>query len=484
MTENIIAILKKFSIPDINGSFPVRFPFFRGIPLLFFVIIFLHSCAPKLETVEAPIEQPENFSFSGIEVIPDKWWISFDDPALNTVMDEALSGNLSLAANWQQYQAALAAVRVENSFLFPQVEASAGTSVRRPEFEFAENEDLEAGVSASYELDIWGRISSAVQAEEFRAKASFFDYQSVAMTLSAEISTTWYQLLTAKRQLELINEQIETNQNIVKLIRARFAGGQIRGVDILRQEQLLESTIDQRIFYETNVQLLQNQLSVLLGIPPQNEFDLPEGDLPEIPQLPETGLPLELIRRRPDVQQAFNLVLAADREMASAIRSRYPRITLAAAGIGTGSYNNLFQNWVYTLAGDLVAPLIYGGRIKAEVDRAEALKFQSLYQYGQVVLIAFREVEDALIREKKQEERLEVLERRLELAEKTNRQLRIEFLNGMSDYLDVLLSLDQEQQLQRELIEAYQEQLEIRISLYRALAGGFETEEVIGREPN
>lgn len=447
-------------------------------------VFLLNSCAPKMDTVEAPIENPENFSYSGIEVIPDKWWTSFDDPALNSVMDEALSGNLELAANWQQYRAALASVRIENSALFPQVDANVETLIRRPQFEFAENGDLEAGISASYELDIWGRISSGVQAEEFRAKASFFDYQSVAMTLSAEISATWYQLLTAQKQLELVNKQIETNQNIVKLIRARFAGGQVRGVDILRQEQLLQSTIDQRIFFETNVQLLQNELAVLLGIPPQNDIDLPEGDLPQIPPLPEIGLPLELIRRRPDVQQAYNLVLAADREMASAVRSKYPRISLAAAGIGTGSYESLFQNWVYSLAGDLVAPLIYGGRLNAEVDRTEALKSQSLYQYGQVVLVAFREVEDALVREKKQEERLEVLERRLDLAEKTNGQLRIEFLNGMTDYLDVLLSLDQEQQLQRELIEAYQDQLEIRISLYRALAGGFETEQVAGREQN
>lgn len=482
MTENNKVILKKSFFRTKYWSYSLRFPLKLWIPLLFFGNILLYSCAPKLDIPEAPIEQPENFSYSGIDIIPDKWWVSFEDPALNNIMDEALSGNLGLAANWQQYQSALASARIEKSFLFPQVEATVGSLIRRPEFEFAENEDLEGGLSASYELDIWGRISSAVQAEKFRAKASFFDYQSIAMTLSAEITTTWYQLLTAQKQLELIREQIETNQNIVKLIRARFAGGQIRAVDILRQEQLLQSTIDQRISFETNVQLLQNQLTVLLGIPPQNEFEFPEGTLPEIPSLPETGLPLELIRRRPDVQVAYNLVLAADREMASAVRSKYPRITLGAAGLGTGSYDALFQNWVYTLAGDIVAPLIYGGRIRAEVDRTEALKLQSLYEYGQVVLVAFREVEDALIREQKQGERLEVLKKRLELANKTNGQLRIEFLNGMSDYLDVLLSLDQEQQLQRELIDAYQDQLENRISLYRALAGGFETEQVIGGE--
>lgn len=148
------------------------------------------------------------------------------------------------------------------------------------------------------------------------------------MTLSAEISATWFQLLTLKKQLELTNQQIETNENIIRLIRARFTSGQIRAVDILRQEQLLESTRDQKIFFETQLELSNNRLAVLLGRPPQNQSITPEDNLPELPPLPETGLPLELIRRRPDVKQAYNLVLAADREMAQAIRSKYPRISL------------------------------------------------------------------------------------------------------------------------------------------------------------
>ena len=236
----------------------------------------------------------------------------------------------------------------------------------------------------------------------------------------------------------------------------------------------MESTRNEKIFYETEAMLLQHQLATLLGLPPQNISGLQGEQLPPLPPLPETGLPLELIRRRPDIQRAYNLLLATDRELAEAVRNRYPRLSVDLnAQLGSGSYNNLFQTWAYSLAGNLVTPLLYGGRLKAEVDLAEANKNQQLYRYGQEVLIAFREVEDALIREKKQEERLEVLQSQLELARKTNSQLQQEFLNGLSEYVDVLLSLDQEQQLQRDLIEARQVQLENRIALYRALAGGF-----------
>ncbi|SDL56042.1 efflux transporter, outer membrane factor (OMF) lipoprotein, NodT family [Salinimicrobium catena] len=439
----------------------------------------LGGCSKKLGEVQAPIEEPAAFSASGTAVLPDRWWTAFDDPVLNELVETALDSNLRLQANWQQFQAALAVVDRESSFLWPQAEVYAGASIDRPEQDFSSGEDLQIGVGASYEIDLWGRIRAGVQAEKFRAQATFLDHQAAAMTLSAETAITWYRLVTTAKQLELAEEQIEINQNIMKLIRNRFASGQVRAVDILRQEQLLESTRDQKIFYERQLQILENDLSVLLGKPPQNELDLPEKSLPKLPLLPDTGLPLELIRRRPDVRQAYNLVLAADRELAQAIRAKYPRLSLDVSGeFVSQSYNDLFRNWAYTLAGNLVAPVFYGGRLRAEAERTEAVKEQRLYEYGQTVLTSFREVENALIREIAQKQSIEVTERRLELAQKTNGQLRIEFLNGMSDYLDVLLGLDEEQQLQRDLLDAKQELLEIRIALYRSLAGGLEMPEI------
>jgi NodT family efflux transporter outer membrane factor (OMF) lipoprotein len=458
----------------------VKLPF--GIWLSLICLCTL-SCSPKLENIEAPIEEAQEFSYTGTEVIPEKWWTSFDDPVLNKLIDSALSENLNLSATWQQFMAAQAIVRREKSFLWPDIEFTARSGISRPEPDFVGGENFQAGLVAGYEIDLWGRIRAGIQAEKFRAQASFYDYQAAAMTLSAEIGATWFQLLTLKKQLELTNRQIETNENIIRLFRARFTGGQIRAVDILRQQQLLESTRNQKIFYETQLALLKNQLAVLLGRPPQNQYKIPENGLPELPPLPQTGLPLELIRRRPDVKQAYHLVLASDREMAQAIRSKYPRLSFdLSAQSRANNYGNLFQNWAYTLAGNLVAPLLYGGRLRAEVDRTEALKNQQLYLYGQTVLDAFREVENALIQEQKQKERIEVLERRMQLVQKTNKQLRVEYLNGLTEYLDVLLSLDQEQQLQRDILEARQTLLEYRITLYRALAGGFETERTDSQE--
>lgn len=427
--------------------------------------------------MQPPIGEPEEFSVSGTANIPEKWWTSFQDTTLNRLVDQALQANLNLKGNWQQFQASLAVLRAQKSFLWPDIQASARSAISRPEPDFAGGENLQVGLSAAYEIDLWGRIRSGVDADRFRSQASYYDFQAAAMTLSAETSIAWYQLVTARKQLRLVNEQIETNRNIIKLIRARFTSGQIRAVDILRQEQLLENTKEQKLIFETNIKILEHEIAVLLGRPPQNEMNMPGDSLPVLPALPETGLPLELIRRRPDVKQAYQLVLAADRDMAQAISNKYPRISLNLEGQArSNNYDALFQDWAYTLAGNIIAPLLYGGRLRAEVDRTEALKNQVLFEYGQTVLTSFQEVEDALIREQKQKERIEVLERRLELSRKTVRQLRIGFLNGLSNYLDVLLSLDQQQQLQRDLIAARQRILEIRISLYRALAGDFNFE--------
>ncbi|UJH92464.1 TolC family protein [Antarcticibacterium sp. 1MA-6-2] len=363
-----------------------------------------------MDTVAAPIEQPEEFSLTGTETLPEEWWTTFDDPTLDSIVGMAIDKNLDLAGSWEQFQAAEAVVRRENSQLFPAVDATARTAISRPQPDFAGGENTQIGLSASYELDLWGRIRSGIQAEKFRAEATFFDFQTAAMTVSAETAITWYQLVTARKQLLLVNEQIQTNNDIMRLIRARFTSGQIRAVDILRQEQLLESTRNEKVFYETEIELLENQLAVLLGRPPQNEEVAAGAFIPELPPLPQTGLPLELVRRRPDVKVAYNLVLAADREMAQAIRSKYPRLSFSLAGqMRSNNYSSLFQDWAYTLGADIVAPLLYWGRLRAEVDRTEAIKNQLLYQYGQTVLVAFREVEDALLRELKQKERIEIL---------------------------------------------------------------------------
>ena len=447
------------------------------------LVLLFFGCSPKFSNVALPIDGLEEFSYSGSSVLEDKWWTAFNDEQLNILIDSALQSNMNLAATWQQFLAAKAIVAREGADKWPQIGASAQSAINLPEPDFVGGENTQLGLSANYELDLWGRIRTAVQAEKFRSEASLYDYRTAAISLSAEIATTWYQLIAAKKQLQITLDQISTNEDIIKLIRTRFVGGQIRAVDILRQAQLLESTKEQQIIFETNVALLENQLAVLLGKQPQSNVAFETKDLPTLPDLPEIGIPLELIRRRPDIQQSYAILLAADRDMASAVRSKYPRISVSARGqLRSNSFQNLFDNWAYTLAGNILAPLFYGGQLSAEVDRTQAVKQQRLLEYGQTTLEAFQEVENGLIQELKQKQRVENIARQLELAQKSNRQLRVEFLNGFSPYLDVLIGLDAEQQLRRDYVVSQRQLILIRIALYRALAGGFETEREIDNQ--
>ncbi len=451
-----------------------------GLVLFGYVVTFLTGCSPKVTQATLPVEVSEPFSKTGTEEAPARWWTAFEDPQLNILVDTALQSNFNLEVAWHRLMAAQAVVDRESSSFFPTVEANLQGEISQPQraFEdFQQNRSFQIGLSSGYELDLWGRIRSSVQAERFRMHASRTDYQAAAITLSAEIVRTWYQLAEAKSQLALVEEQIETNQQVLVLIRNRFGSGQIRGVDILRQRQLLESTREQKTYVESRIQVLEHQLAVLRGRVPQEEIDYPDRQLPSLPPLPETGIPVELIQRRPDVQTAFNLLQAADQELAAAISNRYPRVSLSLSySTAVNDTDELFRDWAYSLAGNLLAPIFYGGELKAEMNRAEAVKQQRIYEYGQTVLLAFQEVEDALIQEEKQLESIQIIEEQIRLARQTIDQLRLEYLNGLSEYLDVLTALDQEQQLRRDLLTAKLTLLEYRIALYRALAGGFETE--------
>ncbi len=450
------------------------------LPLLLGLIaVGLLGCAGPPEAAN-PVESPSDFSASGTQEVPDRWWTTFENDRLNALVDSATASNFTLLTAWERLQAAQAVIDRESGALFPDLEANGQAQVTRSESDVESGERFSAGLQSAYELDLWGRVRSRVQAEQLRAEASLADYQAAALSLSAEVVRTWVQLAEARSQLRLVKEQIETNVTVLNLLENRFETGQIQRVDVLRQRQLVESTREQRAAVESRVQVLEHQLAVLLGRPPQAGVEAPPDSLPTLPPLPETGVPTDLVQRRPDVRSAFRRLQAADRDLAAAISDQYPRLTLSAsASTAAESARDLFQTWAYSFAGNLLAPLFRGGELRAEVDRTAAVKQQRLYEYGQTILTAFQEVEDALIQEQKQREQIQRIERQIELAQQSYEQLRLQYLNGTTNYLDVLTALDEVQQLRRDLLSARLTQVEDRIALYRALAGAFETK----REP-
>lgn len=435
----------------------------------------LTSCAPWSEDTSLPTEPPSSFSASGSAELPARWWRAFGDAELDRLVEEALRSNFDLATAWERLREAQAIADRESAERFPEIDAFAEAGVQRPER--ADSERLRLGLSAQYEVDLWGRLQSRSEAERYRAEASRADYHTAALSLSAEVTRTWYQLVEERRQIELVRDQIQTNEEVLELLETRLGTGQVRSVDILRQRQLLESTWEQKTLSEARVRVLEHQLAVLLGRAPQRGVDAARDRLPALPPLPAAGVPGELVRRRPDLRRAHRELLAADRDLAAAISNRFPRLTISASvATAEGGATSLFQDWILSLAGNLLAPLFDGGARAAEVERQRAVVQQRLHQYGQVALNAFREVEDALAQEEKQRERIQHLEEQLRLANKSYEQLQVEYFNGVGNYIDVLTALADQQQLRRDLLAAERELLEFRVALYRGLAGSFETD--------
>ena len=434
----------------------------------------LVGCANRKATRDFPTRPLLPFSASGQIEMPDRWWTAFDDPALNLQVDQALGGNFTLAVALQRLRAARALARREASDLFPDVDGIIDTDSI-----FGSGPDRTSiawGLDAAYQVDLWGQIQSRVEAERLRAEATHADYHAVALSLAAEVARTWFSLIEAHAQLELLDEQIETNRTGLKAQELRFGRGFVRSADVLRQRQLVESTLEQAVVVRARVEVLEHQLAVLLGQLPQAASYDPGAELPALPPLPDAGLPSELLMRRPDVRRDYLAFMAADRDLASAVSAQYPRISLTGSVINAAeSPETLFRDWFVSIGSQLIAPLLDGGQRRAEVDRTTAVVRQRFNEYGQTMLNAFREVEDNLARERYQIQRIERLNAQVSLAQQASEQLVKQYLIGDADYLDVLSAIQAQQRLQRETLSARLELILIRIGLYLALAGDFDT---------
>ena len=422
-------------------------------------------------------EFPESPPFSDAGELPQEicWWTSFADSELDSFVAKAFADNYTLEAALQRVFAARAIARREASDFFVDLNGLAGVSST-----FGPGSDqtiYRHGFDVAYQVDLWGEIESRVKAQEHRAASTCHDYRAVALTLSGDITSIWLSLIEAQAQIELLKVQIDTNRKGLVIQESRFALGLIRIADVLRQQQLLESTLEQAVLAESRLALLEHQLAVLLGEPPQlASFDL-GSVLPDLPPLPATGLPSDLILRRPDIRRDYLALCAADQDLAAAVSAQYPRLNLSASLTNIADDpSNLLRDWFATVGSQLIGPILDGGQRRAEVSRASAFKRQLFNNYSTTVLIAFQEVEDSLAQERFQIQRIEHLEEQVRLAGEASNQLRDQYLIGDAEYLDVLSAITGQQSLQRQLLSAQLELRLIRVSLYLALAGGFDPE--------
>lgn len=435
------------------------------------------GCLPVARTEPPPMTIPATFSAGGENVLTQRWWLSFNDPALERLMDRVLAGNLSLMAAGDRLDQAAAVAAKAGAERFPAVAfETSGARIWQDDNGARETRNsFSAGFTASYELDLWGRVRAAREAAGFDFLARAEDLKTAGITLSAQAADTWYSWLEQNGLQNLFEEQLETNRKILELVTLQFRTGQTGIGDVLQQRQLVEAGRGELALAVARTRVLGHQLDLLAGEVPGSHSVLAATEAVALPSLPATGVPAELLQRRPDVRSAWFLLQAADQRVAAAIADRFPKIGLSGRlETSAGQADDLFQNWLSSLAANLAGPLLDGGRRRAEVDRASAAAAEALHDYGQTVLVALREVEDALVRERQQSDYLASLDQQIKLAALAEDSLRDRYLQGAVDYQRVLTARLSLQSLQRRQLTARRELLGYRIDLCRALAGGWE----------
>lgn len=435
------------------------------------------GCYPATREPSPVISMPRAFSSGGAEDTPVAWWKTFADPSLDGLVETALGGNLDLRAAWDRLRRARAVVHAGRAGLLPSLTGtgSGGRSVTSPDRgDRVYATEYSLGLSASYELDLWGRVRSGYDAAALDAAARAEDVRAGAISLSGRVAATWYLIVELRRQLDLLDRQAETNRALVDLVTLKFRKGDVSATDVLQQRQVLERTRGRKEQTAARLDVAAHALAVLLGREPVAYRPPKDRGFPVIAGLPRTGVPADRLRDRPDIRAAALRVRAADTRTAAAIAEKYPRITITADGRTTAErIRDLLDNWMAEVVAAISAPLFDAGLREAEVERSRAAAAELLHRYSGVLLSALEEVENALAEESRRRDYLQSLERQLRLSDESMTQIRKNYMKGTTEYIRFLAALQSHQQLESTVIQARRELIDARIALYRSLGCGW-----------
>ena len=444
------------------------------LSLVALLLVLAGGCRVALEEPEVGVTIPEHFNAIGTAPLEAKWWETLEDDTLDGLIEQALAENFDLQTAWDRLVQAHAVARQSDSGLWPQanLDIDASRTRRDTDGDVTYGSLYSIGAAASYEVDLWSRLRATRRAAWLDARATRDALDTAAITLSATVAGTWYQLAEAQDLVRIAEDQIATNEQVLDLVVVQFRKGAASAADVLRQRQLVAATEATLIQAEENVALLQYTLSVLVGHPPAPAWQDVAIELPILPPMPSPGLPTDVLLRRPDVQLAYRQVQSADQRLAVAIANQYPRLSLAAsASTSATQVSDLFDDWLANIAGNLVQPLFDANLRKAEVQRQRAVVRERFHTWSQIILEALLDVEIALTQEKQQAQLFGNLTRQLDLARQTYDRIRESFMKGQIDYIRVLESLQSMQSLERQVVQARRLLIQRRIDLYRAIAG-------------
>ncbi|MBT8492261.1 MAG: efflux transporter outer membrane subunit, partial [Deltaproteobacteria bacterium] len=451
------------------------------------------SCSPHKVTNNPapPVEVADNYAAAdgSSKALPERWWRDFGDSRLDALIERTLEQNLQLEAAWARLQQAQQGARGARAGYYPSLDLSFSGQRQRFRSPFADAEGGDAGgaipetfdinqfngsLAAAYEVDIWRRVGNGARAAALDAQAARDAAEGLAITLAAQVADGYFDLAFHNARKELLLEQVKINETFLELTNLRFRQGLASALDIYQQQQLVINRKGQLELVEGAIVVTRNRLAVLLGRSPGKvELDAMK-QLPDMPELPGLGIPANLIERRPDVRAARSRVEAADYRVAVAVANKLPGLRLQGAlSIQNGEIEKLFDNILWQVLAAIAAPIFRGGQLDAEVKRNQAVVREQLANYGDALITAVAEVENALAQERQQIKQIAQIEREVEISSNALREARTRYREGLSDFLPVLSALSTQQNAQLSLLQARRTALTYRVQLLRALGGSW-----------
>jgi len=420
---------------------------------------------------------------------PDReWWKQFQSEALTSLVEEAQRSNFDLQAAIARVQQADAQARINGASLLPSVTASAdaartrtsGSSrsasaigvASRPRFTNAYNGSL----SASYEIDFWGKNFASAESARALAEASRFDQQTVNITVTTAVASNYFDILATRDQLSVARDNLANAEKLLGGIRNRFTQGIGTALDVAQQESVVATQRAGIPPLEQHLQQAINAQALLLGKMPEM-FAAPDGKLADI-TVPKvaSGIPSELLQRRPDVQFAEAQLMAAHADIIVARTQMFPSIQLTAGGgYESVALAQLFKpdSMLWSIAGSLTQPIFEGGRLMGALDLQKARYDELLQNYRKAVVAAFTDVEDTLIAVQQTAAEEKAQQYAKDTARKAYQLSQQQMEGGI---VDITTVLDVQRTLfaaDDALVRARRAHLQAVVSLYKALGGGW-----------
>jgi NodT family efflux transporter outer membrane factor (OMF) lipoprotein len=419
------------------------------------------------------------------------WWEIFQNRELNAYEQQLLTTNQSLAAAQDRLYQARSLAKVASAPLFPQLstDPSAGrnqvsanrpaVSILTPRVPLTQNL-FELPFSLNYEVDLFGRNRKNLEASNASLQSTAADLQNVQLVLTAELAADYFSLRELDSETAVVQESVDIEQKGLQLVQDRHNGGIASGLDLAQQQTLLDSTITQLHLVQQQRANYEHAIAVLTGNP-ASTFSVPVAALNVAPPAIPTGVPSDLLERRPDIATAERQMAFENAQVGVARAAFYPQFTISGGG---GFQSTDITNFLtapsafWAIGGDLLQPIFQGGRIRANYAATQSAYDESVANYRQSVLTAFQQVEDGLsnlntLSQAATSQQAAVTDSQRYLQIANNR-----YVGGVTTYLDVITAQSTLLTNQRLATQLLGQQMVTSVYLVKALGGGWDASQI------